>query len=193
FYEHKNMNFKRTYQEGRKDYYEAGFGFDESWGIILTNIVEAGIVRNLTLGLSFVNYTGSTPQQEWLAFRPNAVLERYGRPSNIELNLSFPVESGFPPGTAWYDIVMYFPDSDLIVKYAYELTNASPKITACPRTDKSLGMSMWLGKEPHSPPVGIVSLDKATTLSLEEFYDFLTTNSQTVCFDLNRKDFFSDP
>jgi len=193
FYEHLNMNFKRTYKEGKKHYYEAGFGFDDNWGIIVTNIVEDGIVRNLALGLNFVNYTGSTPQQEWLAFRPNAILERYGQPSDVEITLSFPVESGFSPGTAWYDMVMHFPETNLIVSFRYKLTNANQKITACPLTDASLGMSMWLGKEPHNPPKGIVSLGKATILSLDEFYDLLTKNSQTACFELNENAFFPKP
>lgn len=187
------MNFRRTYQEGKKYYYEAGFGFDDNWGIIVTNIVEDGMVKSLVLGLNFVNYTGSTPQQEWLAFRPNAILERYGQPSNVELTLSFPVESGFSPGTAWYDMVMHFPESDLIVSFSYELTNTNQKVMACPLTDASLGMSMWLGKEPDNPPAGIVPLAEATTLSVEEFYSVMVDKPQIACFELNKKVFFSQP
>ena len=184
------MNFRLTYQEGEKQYYSTGYGFDDDWGFMVTHIVENSVVRNTTLGISFVNYTGSTPQAEWSAFRPNAILQIYGQPSDVKLSLSFPRESGFPSGTAWYDIVMHFPDSDLIVMYDYELTNAGENVTACPLTDKSLGVGVWLGKEPYNPPGGTTSLAEATKLSLEEFYSLLTQNSSSVCFSLNPKAFF---
>jgi len=190
-YNRLNMTFELTYQDGDLQYYEARRGFDSVLGIGVMHKVEDGIVQSITVGMS--NSKRETSSDEWFAYSPQNLMRIYGMPSEVEFNVDYPHEPGFPPGTAWYTMAMYFEEKNLIVYYQDALTKSGDLVKVCPTTDGFSGVGIWLGKNPHNPPLRLVPLEEATTLTKTQFYDLLTQGESNPCFDLISQAFSRSP
>ncbi len=165
--------------------------FDSAFGIVAMHKVEDGIVRSITIGMR--NHQQTTSSDEWYAYSPQTLLRKYGMPSDVEFDVEYPHESGFPSDTAWYTMALYFEDANLIVTYDDAVTKSGDLIKACPTTDGFSGVGIWLGKDPHAPPNRLHPLEKATTLTKTQFYDLLTQGESNPCFDLIPQAFSRSP
>ena len=71
---------------------------------------------------------------------------------------------------------IYFEEVDLVVAYiGHDLIprqKGSPLI--CPLTDQFENIRIWMGENPVDlrPPAGFVTLENATSISIEEFSNF---------------------
>ena len=78
---------------------------------------------------------------------------------------------------------MFFDSANLIVEY-YQKRGTSNPYRVCPLTDNFDGVELWYGRFPEHPPSGGVSLEEATFLTIEQFYELLTHPAETPCFYL---------
>jgi hypothetical protein len=176
------------------DFYESLFGPNSglepglSFQVILT--VKDQNIKNLRAGINLVNYANRT-HDSWIAYSPENILSRYGAPSKVEFALSYPAESSLPNNTVRYDMILYFKSVDLIFEYSSKFLSSFNKDTGllylCPLSDQFDNVSIWFGKDPVYPPIVGLPLQKASTLSIDEFHDALVIKKS--CFDLDSKSF----
>lgn len=187
-----NMNLHISSEEDNKQYYETGIGFDDGLaGVSVIHVVQDGYVRSIEVGISISK--DPFPLDEGFTYSPRILMKKFGLPSKVDFFIHYPHEPGGPEDAAWYSMVMYFDSSNLIVDYHEGSTKSGDLIRACPLTDRFSGVSLWLGKEPRYPPLRGIPLEKATTLTLEQFYDLLTQGSENSCLDLKPEAFLPKP
>ena len=82
-----------------------------------------------------------------------------------------------------HSMVMYFDTVDLIVEYSNEKDSAD--FLVCPLTDQqNIWVRLWFGEEPLYPPLPLVALDEATSMTLNEFSNLMMDNPEDACIDL---------
>jgi hypothetical protein len=149
------------------------------------------------LGLVFSIWEGDdkvVPHSEWLAYSPETILKRYGKPSKIEFRVDYPHEPGAAPGSVWYDMIMYFDQLDFIVEYSQAPSKEGKFIKACPINDAFLyGIGMWFGKDPNDPPISAIPLEDATGLTIDEFYELMVNGNPGTCINLITEAFEVNP
>jgi hypothetical protein len=121
--------------------------------------------------------------QGW-AYSPEALIRRYGKPSRVEFSLTF-LNSGS------FTMVMYFDQQDLIVEYMGSDINSrqTEKWDVCPITTQIEAISLWMGKNPIYSPQDGVSLEKAASMSIDEFSKLMTGEPDQACFSLEVSQF----
>jgi hypothetical protein len=58
----------------------------------------------------------------------------------------------------------------------------------CPNSEQQrfADMWIWLGQNAPNPPINVIPLESATSITKQEFFDSLTSDqSETQCFNLN--------
>lgn len=118
--------------------------------------------------------------REWTAYSPETLIKQYGSPSRVE----FAIDWG-PSITI--NMIMYFDVSDLIVNYSgYNMT---PK-TFCPLTAPFDFVRLWMGhNRPHTPSFETISLEKATSLTMDQFAQLMKADPKKACFNLKEDAF----
>ena len=85
-------------------------------------------------------------------------------------------------------MIMYFDASNLIVDYSglnlFPHNPPSPRL--CPLTAPFDYVRLWIGEDPPHPPMfDTVPLEKATSLTLDQFTQLMLGNPQNACFTIN--------
>ena len=85
-------------------------------------------------------------------------------------------------------MTMYFDDYDLIADYSgYNMfpdRPHSPRL--CPLTAPFDHVRLWMGPSPQDPPsFETVALEKATSLTMDQFIQLMLGDPQKACFTLN--------
>jgi hypothetical protein len=149
----------------------------------ITLVMRDDVVTNLQVGINPEEQKVSIPR-EWQAYSPETLINRYGTPSKILLDL----EWGPSP---LFDMVIYFDEFDLIVEYAgYNIIPrkvGSPEV--CPLTAQFDMVWLWMGKDPVYPPLPGVSVEKATGMTPEEFSKLMTGDPDKACFIVKAEEF----
>jgi hypothetical protein len=175
---HLGLPIKGTTYQG-KDIYGTHYNFESSLSIYGNLTVQNEIVRNLRIDIIPETSKAGTPR-EWLAFSPETLIRRYGSPSRV----SFAVDWG---PSSFFDMAMNFDAEELIVEYSgYDLIprqKGSPVV--CPLTARFDSVRLWMGKDPIYPPAEVVLLEKATSMTIEEFSNLMTGNPNGACFQIN--------
>ena len=174
-------------------FYSANLNYEDGPSFTIKLEINNNIVKNMELGIDLTTNKGAANTYALQAFSPDALLNKYGSPSRVGLGLFFPAESGFPPKTAWYDMIMYFDTLDLIVYYYNGLTTDADLIRACPLTDHFENVMVYIGKDQRNPPSLQLPLEKATNLTLDLFSNLMTQKTAPACFDMSKKAFFPTP
>jgi hypothetical protein len=119
-------------------------------------------------------------KREWLAYSPETLINRYGRPSRVVFALDWGPRS-------FFDMVMYFRTQDLIVEYAgYDVVPWQQGVPwVCPTNLHYDTIRIWMGKNPVYPPSGGSPVDQATYLSIDSFSALMLGDSDKACFPLN--------
>jgi hypothetical protein len=136
------------------------------------------------------------PRSDWAAYTPEVIFKTYGIPSGIRFWLSYNRDNQPPGQDIRYrmDMLLFFDSLDVIVVYdngPVERTDGFYHYCPAQSDSSSISISMWVGKDAFHPPdhdMGI-SLENATTLSLQEFYQLITENPGTACIDLKAEAF----
>ncbi len=162
-----------------KDFYEVDYGSDTGLSLIVLLTVQNETVENLRIHPHPEKQKTGVPR-EWLAYSPETLIERYGVPSRV----NFVLDWGPRP---FFEMDMYFDAVDMIVEYdGHDIIprqKGSPRV--CPLTDQYEGVGLWMGKDPYYPPRGGVPLEKATSMTLQEFADLMTGDPTKACFVIN--------
>jgi len=175
--------FEKVY-EGRGFYtilYNTGSGYDSH----VTFHVNNSLVENIVI-------TPDIPKpkagglRDWIAYSPETLITRYGNPSSVRFTLSSYGLAGSLPNIA-VNMIMYFDTSDLIVHYSgYNMTPAS----FCPLTASFDHVRLWIGNNPpDTPSFETIPLEKATSLTIDQFAQLMKEEPAKACFTLKEEAF----
>lgn len=142
--------------------------------VILT--IQNDIVKNIHTKINLEKQNAGLPQEK-LVYSPQALIKRYGTPSRVD----FVADWG--PGP-FFAMQMYFDTVDLIVQYAgTEVIPGQRGLSEiCLQNTQFDSVWLWLGKNPEFPPGEGVSIEKVTSMNVEEFSKLLTDDSKHTCF-----------
>jgi hypothetical protein len=178
-----------TTQKGNKLFYSKSYTLKN--GIVVSIVVRTQneIIDSTRTDISFVNYEGDSPLQNASAFSPDYIISEYGIPNRVEFYLSNGPDDGSSPTTSYF-MVMYFDSSDLIVRYHSRHFTDKDEIKICPLTDGLDDLTLWQGKDAEDAPSAKGTLlEKATSLTRQEFADLLLKQNSMQCFELRRAAF----
>lgn len=118
--------------------------------------------------------------REWLTYSPDTLIKRYGAPSRVD----FVADWG--PGP-FFAMQMYFDSVDLMVQYAGDEIIPSQKglSQVCPQTVQFDSVWLWMGKNPTNPPGKGVPLEKAASMTVDQFSKLITGDPNHACFSFN--------
>lgn len=119
--------------------------------------------------------------RDWIAYSPDTLIKQFGKPSRVE----FTVDSIPRPSVT---INMYYDDINLIVTYAGDYpTSSDPRsYQVCPLIDTFTSIRIWIGSDPVSPPLPGITLEKATSLKMDQFTQLILGDPKQGCFSINR-------
>lgn len=163
-----------------KNFYNIAYNFDGGISMDVTLTVVNALVTDMQVDIHPEPQKPDTTRK-WLAYSPETLIKRYGSPSKVD----FFVGGGPNP---LYLIDMYFDKVDLIIHY--DSYGINPNGQICPLTDQIDNVRIWLGKNPMNPPnyaSEVVSLEEATSLTIEEFSSLMTSDPKKACFNFDEK------
>ncbi len=164
-----------------KDFYSTGYKPD-SGGFSVIFYTFNNFVENIEVTPNISQAKAGSPR-EWVAYSPETLIRRYGSPSRVEFAFDL---LGPGPDIA-ISMIMYFDASDLnpdlIVLYSG--SNMNP-LRLCPLTAPFDFVRLWMGYKPPDPPsFATVPLEKATSLTLDQFTQLMIGDPKKACFTLN--------
>lgn len=143
------------------------------------------LVETIWIQISVPNQDQAS-RKEWLAYSPETLIKRYGNPSQVYFLLAIGPDTSF-----LYEMLLYFDENSMIVKYighgSAPSLPYSPRI--CPLTAPFENVWIWLGDNPRYPPRPGLDVEKATSLTIDQFSQLMLGNPQNACFNLNDKAF----
>lgn len=157
--------------------YDANIG--RTSGVIFT--ILNNLVNSIEITPEIIEQKEGSPR-EWIAYSPEILIKKFGKPSRVV----FWIDGG-PQFTTI--MIMYFDESNLIVYYSgvdkFSPGNLfSPRL--CPLTAPFDYVRLWIGENPPHPPMfDTVPLEKATSLTLEQFTQLMLGTPQNACFTIN--------
>lgn len=149
---------------------------------------QDGLVERVYSRIGFENYKGKDAVLLRSAFSPDNLFRLYGKPSNVEFSISYPTESGFPPGSAWYSMVLRFDQYPFVVFYFRGESKEGKLIQVCPLTDKFSAIDTLFGYNPvtyRSKGIFGMPMEKVTSLDIDNFYELMIQDNGSACFDLD--------
>ena len=165
-----------TSREG-DDFYSTGYEPDDGGGFSAIFYTSGTIIENIEVTPYITKQKEGSPR-EWIAYSPETLIKRYGKPSNVQFAVGLENMSNIS-----ITMIMYFDTPDLIVLYSgYHMT---PKLF-CPLTVPFDNVRLWMGHNPpDTPSFDTVSLEKATSLTMDQFTQLIIGDSKKACFAVN--------
>jgi hypothetical protein len=162
---------------GQQDYH-LNVEFIEQEGIIET-IEVSSQVNALTQPGNF--------SQDWQRYSMDQVLKRYGVPARVQLQLVPAIEPGAPPG---YALTIVYEDRGFWIRYQGPATSDGTLVRACPTFTEVEYIVLRLQSSTAQTPVFRPdpdgydrSLEEATGMSLQTFYDDFTDARKPTCLE----------
>lgn len=165
-----------------KDFASIDYTIDNGLSLSVILTIQNNIVSNMRI-LILPEEQKTDIQRDWLAYSPETLIKRYGVPSKVD----FFADWG-PDPRAYFAMQMYFYTEELIVQYnGVNILTGSQKssLQFCPLIVQFDDVRLWLGKNPYSPPGEGVSLEEATSLTLEDFSKKMTGNPDDACIQID--------
>ena len=164
-----------------KEFYGTEYDFDSGVSILVNLTTQDKVVENLRVDINPETQKAGVPR-EWRAYSPETLMKRYGAPSRVEFFVG-------RVAVISYTMIVYFDKLDLIVEYGgYNVGVGTEKsFRVCPLVDQQDSIRIWLGANPENPPGTAISLEKATSMTLEDFSKLMTGNPNTACLDLKEQ------
>jgi len=158
--------------------YHIEFGLEIS--ILLT--VQDDIVKTLDAGMNVPREV--TIPRKWSAYSPETLIKRYGAPSRV----GFTLTDIYPNNGISGSMTMYFDSVDMIVLYVGTeegFLKDQKSFNLCPLNNGIHFVNIWMGGESSShPPSPQVPLERATSLTLENFSKLMLGDPNKACFNL---------
>ena len=159
--------------------YNSGTGDDFSVTLFIAN----NLVQNIIVNPDIPTPKEGSPR-EWMTYSPETLIKRYGSPSMVQFTVSSYGVAGLPQNIG-INMIMYFDTSDLIVHYSgYNMT---PELF-CPLTAPFDHVRLWIGHNPpNTPSFETVSLDEATSLTMDQFTQLIIGDPKKACFSVKEE------
>jgi hypothetical protein len=172
---HLGLQMASTTFEG-KDFSAIHYDLDSGLSIEVILTIQNDFVENFRIKINPEKQKVGVAR-EWLAYSPETLIKRYGMPSRVD----FVADWG--PGP-FFAMQMYFDVADLIVQYAGNEIIPAQKGSSqvCPQTVQFESVWLWMGKNPVYPPGKGVPLEKATSMTMEEFSKLMSGDPNHACF-----------
>ena len=177
------LQLHHTGTQNNKEFYETIYqtGKELEFDILLG--VQDSIVKTLDVGMTDTSEVATS--RIWTAYSPDTLIQRYGSPSRVEFSLGR-VEN--PSHT----MTLYFESAKMIILYLGNwkgfLKNPNT-LELCPLINKVDFIEFWMGEEPRNPPPPDVPLEKATSLTIEDFSKLMMGDPNKACFNLRNEAF----
>lgn len=148
----------------------------------VTLYASDNLVKDIVLNPDIPEPKVGSPR-EWIAYSPETLIRRYGEPSSVRFAVSHYGQAGISSNIS-VDMIMYFDAYDLIVHYSGYNMNLE---LFCPLTAPFDFVRIWMGHNPpHTPSFETVPLEKATSLTMDQFTQLMLGDQNKACFKLNR-------
>lgn len=146
-----------------------------------TLFISGNLVKDIVINPDIPRPKEGGPR-EWIAYSPETLIKRYGSPSDVRFTVSSYGMAGSPPNIA-INMIMYFDRANLIVHY--DGYGMNPE-RFCPLTAPFDFVRLWIGPNPPNPPsFETIPLEKATSLTMDQFTQLMLGNSKKACFRVN--------
>ncbi|MBI4761324.1 MAG: hypothetical protein ACOYYF_03555 [Chloroflexota bacterium] len=156
----------------------ATFTFDEKSNSLLNIYATIG-------GL----YYPEIAYADWEAFRPDNILRIYGKPSGVEFFLSYPTEQT-TDHTIGYEFRFRYESRKFVIDYTGQRTLNQTKLFICPLKDRYIeSVYIYLGDNLELKPTNGKPLQEVSSISIDDFYNAMTSNANEACFYLDRTAF----
>jgi hypothetical protein len=171
------LDLAHTYSETNEDFYSLIYELDSGLQVTPTLTIQDDVVKNIEIGLEPVKSQGGIARKR-LAYSPEELIKRYGQPSEVDFN----IDRG---PRIFFEMNLYFDTLDLIVEYASynTLRGTIENPRACPLTDQVSIIKLWMGKNPKYPPRVAVPLEKATSMTMDQFSKLMTGDPNKACIN----------
>jgi len=164
--------------------YESSMGRDSS---VTLFYIDNSLVENIIVRPEITKQKEGSPR-EWIAFSPETLIKKYGKPSEVRFGLVWG-----PNLSNEITMIMYFDDDNFIVLYLGDnmVPDQPHSPQLCPLTAPFEHVRLWLGPNPPNPPLSInpgettVPLEKAASLTIDQFTQLMLGDPQQACFTLN--------
>lgn len=178
------LQLKHTNTQNNEDFYALIYDLDSGLRVSPVLTIQNELVKNIEVGINPERRQVGVPR-EWLAYSPETLIKRYGPPTKV----GFFVGRGAPQLS--YAMNLYFNAVNLIVEYGGYDVGVGPasSFRICPLIDQSDNVRVWLGPNPEHPPLDAVPLEKATSLTMDEFSKLMTGTPQNACINLKKEMF----
>jgi hypothetical protein len=124
---------------------------------------------------------------DWQRFSLDQVLSHYGQPTHVELQVKPPLHPNSPPS---YLMWIVYENHGFWILYAGRSTYDGKIMHICPSLKTTFGLDLRLQSSKSSTPVfqpepgaGTRSLEEATGMSLEKFYNTFKNAKEKACLD----------
>lgn len=137
------------------------------------------IVENIMITPHISQLKAGNPQ-EWIAYSQETLIRKFGEPSRVEIALDY--------GPNFVIVMnMYFDEALIRVRYSgYNMIPDRPDMPlVCPLTLPFDHVRIYMGKDPPNPPINGIPLEKATSITLEQFTQLMLGDPQKACFIVN--------
>ena len=161
-----------------RDFYSVAYEFSigrDSYVILYTS---NNLVENIEITPDITKQKDGSPR-EWTTYSPETLIKKYGKPSRVEFALDF-------QELITINMIMYYDDLKLIALYS----GVDRTTRLCPFTYPFDHVRLWIGANPPHPPLfPTIPLEKATSLTIDQFTQLMLGDPQNACFPLNEKAF----
>ena len=161
------------------DFYNVIYELDSGLSIGVNLSVQNNLVETISVVITPAKQqSGST--REWSSYSPDTLIKRYGSPSRVEFVADWGPRSSF-------SMIIYFDSVDMIVEYTgYDVIPRQKGLSrVCPLISQFDSVRIWLGENPIYPPHDGISVEKATTLTIDEFSNLMKGDQNDACFIFN--------
>ncbi len=145
----------------------------------VTLFPENNIVKNIEITPDITQTVAGT-HRSWIAYSPETLIKQFGKPSKVGIALDY------GPNFAMA-MIMYFDEPQLIAFYGgYNMVPDRPNNPLlCPSTAPFDKVTLYMGENPPNPPLEGMPLEKATSLTIDQFTQLMMSDPQKACFTVN--------
>lgn len=170
---HGSRNFEVSY-DGYRDYYLM-HAFYERAGIIQSIQVEGALYGNASEHFA----------QDWHRYSPDQMLNRHGKPSQVYIQLVPPIERD---ALVYYQLWLVYDHFGFYVVYTGPAIYELPIMRVCLRFEEVTNIALrlqspWPGGSVLESPELLRTLEEATGMSVEMFYETFRNPEGDMCLE----------
>ena len=172
-FEGKDLN------SGRNFYTITIYKTDDERDTVITLFPDNNLVENIVV-TPYITISNEGSPHEWIAYSPETLINRFGKPSHVEIALDYGPRFVMA-------MIMYYDDPPIIVLYSGDdMVSDRPKSPLlCPLIAPFDSVRLWMGDNPPNPPFKGISIEKASSIAIDQFTELMLGDPQKACFTVN--------